>query len=53
MEPWSEKEAEKILDEFVAYEGADDLLKLQQAIAHALCRAYEGGKAGKQPDQLA
>jgi hypothetical protein len=29
MESWAEKEAEKILDDFVAYEGADDLLKLQ------------------------
>lgn len=51
MESWPEKEAEKILDDFVASEGADDLLKLQQAIARALCHAYESGKAGKQPDQ--
>ena len=49
MESWAEKEAEKILDDFAAYEGADDLLRLQQAIAQALCRAYEGGKAGKPP----
>ena len=51
MESWAEKEAEKILDDFAAYEGADDLLKLQQAIARALCRAYEAGKAHRPPDQ--
>ena len=51
MESWAEKEADRILDDFVAYEGPDDLLKLQQAIARALSRAYEAGKAGKQPDQ--
>lgn len=51
MESWAEKEAEKILDDFAAYEGADDLLKLQQAIAHALCRAYEAGKVQRPPDQ--
>ena len=51
MESWAEKEAEKILDDFAAYEGADDLLKLQQAIARALCRAYEDGKAHRPPDQ--
>ena len=52
MESWADKEAEKMLDDFVAYEGADDLLRLQQAIARALCRAYEAGKAGEEPDQL-
>ena len=52
MELWAEKASEKILDDFAAYEGADDLLRLQQAIARALCHAYEAGKAGKPPDEL-
>jgi hypothetical protein len=53
MEPWAEKEAEKLLDDFVDYEGADDLLRLQNAIAQALSRAYERGRTGQRPDEIA
>lgn len=44
MEQWANKEAERILDAFMASEGSDDLLKLQTAIADALRRTYEAGK---------
>jgi hypothetical protein len=50
MEDWAERKAEKILDAFLAYEGPDDLLLLQQAIAAELNRAYEMGRNGKTPD---
>ena len=46
MEQWADKEAERILDAFMASEGSDDLLKLQTAIANAVRRAYEAGKQG-------
>ncbi len=46
MEDWAEKEAEAIIDRFVADESPADLLRLQQSIAEALRVAYEnGGKA--------
>ncbi|MDQ6733556.1 MAG: hypothetical protein M3Z35_05475 [Nitrospirota bacterium] len=44
IKKWADQEAEKILDEFVANEGSDDLLKLHEAIVQALCQAYEMGK---------
>ena len=44
MKQWAELEAEKIVDAFVAYEGPDDLLKLQTAIAHTLFHCYELGR---------
>ena len=44
MKDWADQEAEKILDEFVANEGSDDLLKLHEAIVRALYQAYEMGK---------
>lgn len=50
MDNWAEREAEKIIDAFVAYDGPDDFLQLQQAIAAALCRAFEIGCHGKMPD---
>ena len=50
MDTWAEREAETIIDAFVAYEGPDDLLRLQHAIAAALHRAFEIGCRGKMPD---
>ena len=47
MPDWAEKEAERIVDEFVASERSDDLLQLQQAIAVAMRDAYERGKGIK------
>jgi hypothetical protein len=44
MNHWAELEAEKIVDAFVAYEGPDDLLKLQTAIARTLFHFYELGR---------
>jgi hypothetical protein len=44
MEDWAEKEAEVIVDAFVADESSSDLLNLQGAIANALRRAYESGR---------
>jgi len=49
IQEWAETEAERIIDAFVSYEGSDDLLKLQQAVAAALCRAYEMGAEGTKP----
>lgn len=44
LNDWAEKEAEAIVDDFVADEGQDDLLRLQTAIAVALRKAYEKGR---------
>jgi len=44
MKQWAELEAGKILDAFAAYDGPDDLLRLQGAIARALCHFYEMGR---------
>lgn len=44
MEIWASKLAEKILDDFVSYEGSDDLIKLHSSIAQALEHAYESGR---------
>ena len=44
MKQWAELEAEKIVDAFVAYDGPDDLLKLQAAIARTICHFYELGR---------
>jgi hypothetical protein len=41
---WAEEQAEEIIDRFIDDEGCDDLLKLKDEIAHALCRAYNAGK---------
>ncbi len=40
----AEKEAEAIIDRFVADESSADLLRLQQSIADALRAAYQKGK---------
>lgn len=50
MENLVDREAEKILDAFLAYKGPDNLLLLQRAVAAALCRAYEMARPGKTPD---
>ena len=42
---WAEGEAEAIVDQFVADERPDDLLRLQTAIAVALRKAYDKGRA--------
>jgi hypothetical protein len=47
MEDWADKEAEAIVDRFVADESAADLLRLQQSIAQALRAAYEKGREAK------
>jgi hypothetical protein len=47
MEHWAEKEAEAIVDRFVADTSSADLLCLQESIAHALKAAYEKGRAQK------
>ena len=47
MEDWAEKEAEAIVDQFVADESSADLLRLQQLIAEALRTAYAKGKEVK------
>jgi two-component system nitrogen regulation response regulator NtrX len=41
---WAEEQAERIIDRFLDDEGSDDLLKLKNEIARALCRAYTAGK---------
>ncbi|WP_447985850.1 response regulator [Nitrospira sp. Nam74] len=41
---WAAEQAEHIIDRFIDDEGSDDLLKLKDEIAHALCRAYNAGK---------
>jgi hypothetical protein len=45
MEDRAEKEAEAIVERFVADESSADLLRLQQSIAEALHTAYEKGRA--------
>jgi hypothetical protein len=50
VEHWADREAETILDAFLAYEGPDDLVLLQQGIVAALFRAYESGRDGETPD---
>ena len=47
MEDWADKEAEAIVDQFVADESSADLLRLQQSIAEALRAAYEKGREAK------
>jgi hypothetical protein len=47
MGDWAEKEAEAIVDRFVADESSADLLRLQQSIAEALRAAYEKGREAK------
>lgn len=44
MRDWRNTEAEAIVDAFVADQTSHDLLRLQQAIAAALRRAYEKGR---------
>lgn len=44
MEDWASKVADKILDDFVSYEGSDDLVQLHVAIAHALEEAHKRGR---------
>ena len=40
MTGWAEKQAEAIVDAFLADEEPEDLLRLERAIAHALHQAY-------------
>jgi hypothetical protein len=47
MGDWAEKEAEAIVDRFVADESSADLLRLQQSIAEALRAAYDKGREAK------
>jgi hypothetical protein len=47
MEDWVEKEAEAIVDRFVADESSADLLQLQQSIVEALRAAYEKGREAR------
>ena len=49
MPDWADREAEHIVDKFVAYEGPDDLLRLQQSIAAAL-RAARSSDPNAPPD---
>lgn len=42
---WAKKQAEVIVDTFLADSAPDDLLRLEQAIAAALRRACERGQA--------
>jgi hypothetical protein len=44
MDDWADKEAEAIVDRFVADESSADLLCLEQSIAEALRAAYEKGR---------
>lgn len=47
MEDWAEKEAEAIVDRFVADESSADLWRLQQSIAEVLRTAYEKGRGAE------
>jgi hypothetical protein len=47
---YSEQEAEKIVDAFLAYEGLDDLSSLQREVVAAVKFAYEMGCLGKALD---
>jgi hypothetical protein len=42
---WAEKQAEAIVDAFLADGEPEDLLRLEQAIANALRLTYERGQA--------
>jgi hypothetical protein len=50
MADWADREAEKILDAFLAYEGPDDLLMLQHELVAAQRFAFEMGCLGKALD---
>jgi hypothetical protein len=50
LKDWAEKEAEAIVDKFVADEGPDDLLRLQMAIAAALRKAKANEKGPAQQE---
>lgn len=50
MIDWPDKEAEAIVNIFVADQRPDHLLRLQQAIAEALRTAYEKGKKERPAD---
>lgn len=41
---WAEEQAERIIENFLDYEGSDDLLQLKEEITRALCDAYYTGK---------
>ena len=45
MTEWAEKQAEAIVDAFLADGEPEDLLRLEQAIANALRLAYERRRA--------
>ena len=52
MMDWADRQAETIVDAFLAYQGENDVLRLRRVIAVALCRAAEMGRAGKTPDTM-
>jgi hypothetical protein len=45
MTDWADNEAERIVDDFVANESSEDLLRLQEAIAAAIRDAYKRARA--------
>jgi hypothetical protein len=53
MMDWADREAAEIVDEFVANQGSEDLLKLQHSIAAAIRQVYEGIKPIFRPSGLA
>jgi hypothetical protein len=48
---WTDLEAEVIVDGLTAYDGRSDLRVLQAAIATALCRFYQMGRAATRADE--
>ena len=48
---WTDLEAEVIVDGVTSYDGANDLRMLQTAIAQALSRFYEMGRAATCPNE--
>jgi hypothetical protein len=44
MMDWADREAAKIVDDFVANHNSDDLLRLQHSIAAIIRQVYEGSK---------
>ena len=48
---WTDLEAEIIVDGLTTYDGPSDLRVLQTAIAEALSRCYEMGRAARRPDE--
>ena len=51
MTAWPDLEAEVIVDALAASDDPDDLRVLQTAIARALCRSYQRGRAATPRDE--